>query len=162
MAKRCSTTIRCATSPVGFLLHLSKHKATIPPPDRKILDMLPDRPPQVTFSCDNATSTCSFQFWTAQDESFYCALDTCTSRKKTGYDSDTISYSCQKIKCRCIPGRFLCGEDGSVGRACPVLFVSSVNSCTLQIFPTSSSRRFVVPQSLVAKLMLAAVSKSLP
>ncbi|KAI5990869.1 hypothetical protein F5J12DRAFT_862567 [Pisolithus orientalis] len=62
--------------------------------NRKILDMLPGRPPQVTFSCDNATSTCSFQFWTAQQESFYCALDACT--------------------CKCIPGRFLCGEDGSV------------------------------------------------
>lgn len=49
--------------------------------DRKILDMLPDRPPQVTFSCDaTATpSTCDFQFWTAQVESFYCHLDDCTS-----------------------------------------------------------------------------------
>lgn len=31
--------------------------------DRKILDMLPDRPPQVTFSCNRQDSTCSFQFW---------------------------------------------------------------------------------------------------
>ncbi|KAI5988629.1 hypothetical protein EDD15DRAFT_2288934 [Pisolithus albus] len=82
--------------------------------NRKILDMLPGRPPQVTFSCDNATSTCSFQFWTAQQESFYCALDACTSQKKAGYDADTITYACGHIKCKCIPGRFLCGEDGSV------------------------------------------------
>ncbi|KAI6098344.1 hypothetical protein EDD16DRAFT_1663707 [Pisolithus croceorrhizus] len=82
--------------------------------NRKILDMLPGRPPQVTFSCDNATSTCSFQFWTAQEESFYCALDACTSQKKAGYDADTITYACEHIKCKCIPGRFLCGEDGSV------------------------------------------------
>jgi hypothetical protein len=83
--------------------------------DRKILDMLPDRPPQVTFSCDNATSTCSFQFWAAQQESFYCGLDSCISESKPGYDTDSIAYACDKIKCKCIPGKFLCGEDGSVG-----------------------------------------------
>ncbi|KAG8213346.1 P-loop containing nucleoside triphosphate hydrolase protein [Butyriboletus roseoflavus] len=82
--------------------------------NRKILDMLPDRPPQVTFSCDNSTSTCSFQFWTAQQESFYCGLDNCVSEAKPGYDTNSTAYACDKIKCRCIPGRFLCGEDGSV------------------------------------------------
>ncbi|KIJ67151.1 hypothetical protein HYDPIDRAFT_109174 [Hydnomerulius pinastri MD-312] len=82
--------------------------------NRKILDMLPDRPPQVTFSCDNATSSCSFQFWTAQQESFYCALDTCTSEAKPGYDTNSTVYACEGIKCKCIPGKFLCGEDGSV------------------------------------------------
>ncbi|KAF9232949.1 hypothetical protein BU15DRAFT_90525 [Melanogaster broomeanus] len=82
--------------------------------NRKILDMLPDRAPQVTFSCDNATSTCSFQFWTAQEESFYCALDSCTSGSTPGYDTNTTEYACEKIKCKCIPGNFLCGEDGSV------------------------------------------------
>ncbi|KAF8126962.1 hypothetical protein EV363DRAFT_1433839 [Boletus edulis] len=82
--------------------------------NRKILDMLPDRPPQVTFSCDNASSTCSFQFWTAQQESFYCGLDSCTSESKPGYDANSTIYACDKIKCKCIPGRFLCGEDGSV------------------------------------------------
>ena len=45
--------------------------------DHKIIDMLPDWPPQVTFSCDNRDQTCTFQFWTAQVESFYCALDQC-------------------------------------------------------------------------------------
>lgn len=83
--------------------------------DRKILDMLPDRPPQVTFSCDTADSTCSFQFWTAQQESFYCGLDNCISESKPGYDTNSTAYACNKIKCRCIPGRFLCGEEGSVG-----------------------------------------------
>ncbi|KIK89135.1 hypothetical protein PAXRUDRAFT_831789 [Paxillus rubicundulus Ve08.2h10] len=82
--------------------------------NRKILDMLPDRPPQVTFSCDNATSSCSFQFWTAQEESFYCALDSCTSESKAGYDTNSTAYACEKIRCKCIPGNFLCGEDGSV------------------------------------------------
>ncbi|KAH7921598.1 hypothetical protein BV22DRAFT_1132146 [Leucogyrophana mollusca] len=82
--------------------------------NRKILDMLPDRPPQVTFSCDNATETCSFQFWTAQVESFYCSLDTCTSESRPGYDTNTTVYACDHIQCKCIPGKFLCGEDGSV------------------------------------------------
>ncbi|KAH9954037.1 hypothetical protein BC827DRAFT_1245250 [Russula dissimulans] len=82
--------------------------------NRKILDMLPERPPQVTFSCDKMDSTCDFQFWTAQIESFYCALDTCNTEVITGYDSNTTSYQCKNIKCRCVPGRFICGEDGSV------------------------------------------------
>ncbi|EIW84405.1 hypothetical protein CONPUDRAFT_80755 [Coniophora puteana RWD-64-598 SS2] len=82
--------------------------------NRKILDMLPDRPPQVTFSCDAEDATCSFQFWTARQESFYCALDTCTSDVTPGYDTNTTSYACDRIKCKCITGRFLCGEDGSV------------------------------------------------
>jgi hypothetical protein len=84
--------------------------------DRKILDMLPDRPPQVTFSCDNSTATCSFQFWTAQQESFYCALDTCSSEARPGYDTNTTIYACEHIKCKCIPDKFLCGEEGSVGK----------------------------------------------
>ena len=83
--------------------------------DRKILDMLPGRPPQVTFSCDKTEATCDFQFWTAQVESFYCALDTCKTEVVPGYDFNTTSYNCEKIKCSCVPGRFICGEDGSVG-----------------------------------------------
>ncbi|EGN98732.1 hypothetical protein SERLA73DRAFT_168345 [Serpula lacrymans var. lacrymans S7.3] len=82
--------------------------------NRKILDMLPDRPPQVTFSCDNATSSCAFQFWTAQVESFYCGLEQCTSENIPGYDTNSTVYACEKIKCKCIPDRFICGEDGSV------------------------------------------------
>ncbi|KAH7907698.1 hypothetical protein BJ138DRAFT_1159506 [Hygrophoropsis aurantiaca] len=82
--------------------------------NRKILDMLPDRPPQVTFSCDKPSASCSFQFWTAQVESFYCALDTCKSDTRAGYDTNTTIYACEHIQCKCIPGKFLCGEDGSV------------------------------------------------
>ncbi|KAF5359246.1 hypothetical protein D9756_003527 [Leucocoprinus leucothites] len=67
--------------------------------NRKILDMLPDRPPQ---------------FWTAQVESFYCGLESCTSKRQTGYDSNTTVHACDKIKCSCVPGRFICGEAGSV------------------------------------------------
>lgn len=82
--------------------------------NRKILDMLPDRPPQVTFSCNKPARTCGFQFWTAQVESFYCALDQCDMSLKVGYDYNTTVYSCEKVKCSCVPGRFICGEDGSV------------------------------------------------
>ncbi|TFK49732.1 hypothetical protein OE88DRAFT_1713443 [Heliocybe sulcata] len=82
--------------------------------NRKILDMLPDRPPQVTFACDKPSATCDFQFWTAQVESFYCSLDTCTSKIDAGYDANVTSYACEHIKCSCVPGRFICGEDGSV------------------------------------------------
>jgi hypothetical protein len=84
--------------------------------DRKILDMLPDRPPQVTFSCDKPSSTCNFQFWIGQQESFYCALDTCNTELRHSYDTNITQYDCQHVKCSCIPGRMLCGEAGSVGK----------------------------------------------
>lgn len=29
-------------------------------------------------------------------------------------DSNQTNYKCDKIECACIPGRFLCGQDGSV------------------------------------------------
>ncbi|KAG8977970.1 hypothetical protein FRB90_008635, partial [Tulasnella sp. 427] len=82
--------------------------------NRKILDMLPGRPPQVTFSCDRPSEECNFQFWIGQKESFYCALDTCTSTLQHAYDYNITQYECQNIKCNCIPGRMLCGEEGSV------------------------------------------------
>ncbi|KAG8763810.1 hypothetical protein FRC12_008395 [Ceratobasidium sp. 428] len=82
--------------------------------NRKILDMLPDRPPQVTFSCDREDSTCAFQFWIGQIESFYCALDQCETSLQVGYDYNTTHYHCNKIKCQCVPGRMLCGEEGSI------------------------------------------------
>jgi hypothetical protein len=79
--------------------------------------MLGDRPPQVTFSCDNPSHKCDFQFWTAQVESFYCALDKCSVEVKHGYDANTTVYACDRIKCMCVPGRFLCGEGTSVGES---------------------------------------------
>ncbi|KAB5594904.1 ATP-dependent permease [Ceratobasidium theobromae] len=82
--------------------------------NRKILDMLPDRPPQVTFSCDKRDSTCAFQFWIGQVESFYCALDHCENTLEVGHDTTTTKYHCDKIKCQCITGRMLCGEEGSI------------------------------------------------
>ena len=77
--------------------------------------MLPGRPPQVTFSCDKPSSACQFQFWIGQIESFYCALDTCKIGLEMGYDTNVTKYNCENMKCRCIPGRMLCGEAGSIG-----------------------------------------------
>jgi len=114
-AKQCSTTTRSAMSPVSSTHYIPSLILQPIHVDRKILDMLPDRPPQVTFSCDSGNATCDFQFWTAQVESFYCALDKCESTRKIGYDYNTTLYTCDNIKCSCVPGRFICGEDGSVG-----------------------------------------------
>ncbi|KAI0775145.1 hypothetical protein BD413DRAFT_294544 [Trametes elegans] len=82
--------------------------------NRKILDMLPDRPPQVTFSCDREDATCQFQFWTAQVESFYCQLHQCESRVEHEFGKNSTFYDCEKLECKCVPGRFICGEDGSL------------------------------------------------
>ena len=82
--------------------------------NRKILDQLKERTPQATFSCNAEDDTCNFQFWVGQDESFYCALDTCTYSSENDYERNTTSYKCEHIKCACVPGRMLCGEEGSI------------------------------------------------
>ncbi|ESK86895.1 abc transporter [Moniliophthora roreri MCA 2997] len=83
--------------------------------NRKIIDQVgADKPVQVTFGCDKEDATCTFQFWVAEIESFYCALDGCSSEVKHGYDTNTTIYQCDKLKCSCVPGRFICGENGSV------------------------------------------------
>ncbi|KIR82739.1 ATP-dependent permease [Cryptococcus gattii E566] len=108
---------------------------------RKIIDTIPDnKPPQVTFSClanspssnssftpnpnffsafddplaGDAFGTCNFQFWVDRIESFHCELSGCNWESKGSFDTNQTSYQCEKIECACIPGRFLCGEDGSV------------------------------------------------
>ncbi|KAL4743141.1 hypothetical protein BDV11DRAFT_179064 [Aspergillus similis] len=82
--------------------------------NRKILDQLKERKPQVTFSCEAEDKTCNFQFWVHQVESFYCGLDTCDWGLETDYDKNTTHYKCENINCKCIPGRMLCGEEGSI------------------------------------------------
>lgn len=77
--------------------------------------MLPDRKPQVTFTCNIPSRTCGFQFWIGAVESFYCGLSNCTASLEIGYDSNSTEYNCGQMECACIPGRMLCGEDGSVG-----------------------------------------------
>ncbi|KAJ6095475.1 ABC transporter G family member [Penicillium sp. IBT 16267x] len=82
--------------------------------NRKILDQLGTQKPQVTFSCEAEGHTCNFQFWVDQKESFYCGLDTCEWGLETEYDTNTTSYKCENVQCKCVPGRFLCGQDGSI------------------------------------------------
>ncbi|KAJ9656445.1 FAD-dependent urate hydroxylase [Coniosporium apollinis] len=82
--------------------------------NRKILDQLKEQKPQATFSCNAETEKCNFQFWVDQKESFYCDLDTCSSSLVIESNRNTTKYSCDHIKCRCIPGRMLCGEEGSI------------------------------------------------
>jgi ABC-type multidrug transport system ATPase subunit len=52
--------------------------------------------------------------WVDQRESFYCALDTCSSHFTAESDRNITNYRCENIKCECVPDRMLCGEDGSV------------------------------------------------
>ena len=52
--------------------------------------------------------------WTGQVESFYCDLDTCSFSSKNEYDRNVTTYRCDNIKCACVPGRMLCGEEGSI------------------------------------------------
>ncbi|KAG7005642.1 hypothetical protein G7Y79_00018g044490 [Physcia stellaris] len=80
----------------------------------KILDQLKEQTPQITFSCNAEDATCNFQFWTGQVESFYCDLDTCSFSSKNEYERNVTSYKCDNIQCACVPGRMLCGEEGSI------------------------------------------------
>ncbi|KAF2667007.1 ABC-2 type transporter family protein [Microthyrium microscopicum] len=83
--------------------------------NKQILDQLKGQKPQVTFSCDAMDETCNFQFWVDQRESFYCGLTNCTAGVELLDDySNKTSYECEKINCRCVPGRMLCGENGSI------------------------------------------------
>lgn len=83
--------------------------------NKQIQKMLgPDKPPQVTFTCDKKDKTCDFQFWVAEKESFYCELEGCESDSHNTRARNATNYACDKIKCSCIPGRFMCGENGSL------------------------------------------------
>lgn len=52
--------------------------------------------------------------WVDQKESFYCALDTCSAGVDVFDNGNSTNYKCDNIKCRCVPGRMLCGENGSI------------------------------------------------
>lgn len=80
--------------------------------NEKILQTLKGKLPQVTFSCDNRTKDCNFQFWIDRIESFYCGLDHCQFE----YDLKTNSshYNCEKARCKCVPNTTLCGAKGSI------------------------------------------------
>lgn len=80
--------------------------------NEKIIKILNGKKPQATFSCNKTAEVCDFQFWIDEKESFYCDLDQC----KFEYDlkSNTTQYNCDSVKCKCLPGKMLCGEAGSI------------------------------------------------
>jgi ABC-type multidrug transport system ATPase subunit len=98
--------------------------------NRKILDQLKEKKPQGTFSCNAETEECNFQcklayipsisqltvaaVWVDQRESFYCALNTCVADWTAEEDRNITKYRCEHMDCACVPGRMLCGEDGSI------------------------------------------------
>ncbi|KAJ2698789.1 FAD-dependent urate hydroxylase [Coemansia sp. IMI 209128] len=66
--------------------------------------------PKMTFGCNKNSSSCDAQFWVNGKEAFYCDLDRCNIG--TWGAASTASIACQRMKCSCIPGRFLCGNYG--------------------------------------------------
>ncbi|KAI9841600.1 MAG: hypothetical protein M1837_000507 [Sclerophora amabilis] len=82
--------------------------------NRKILDLLKEDKPQVTFSCNAEDKECGFQFWVDQKESFYCGLNDCTATANNDYSKNSTNYKCEHIQCKCIPGRMLCGAPDSI------------------------------------------------
>ncbi|KAI9749255.1 MAG: hypothetical protein M4579_006944 [Chaenotheca gracillima] len=82
--------------------------------NRKILDLLKEDKPQVTFSCNAESKECSFQFWVDQQESFYCGLNDCSASMDNDYNKNSTNYRCEHIQCQCIPGRVLCGAPDSI------------------------------------------------
>nr|QFR37210.1 ABC transporter [Cyberlindnera americana] len=80
--------------------------------NKKIVEILNGKKPQVTFSCDKADNVCNFQFWIEEKESFYCDLDNCEFIHNL--KTNTSEYKCKDIACKCVPGRMLCGESGSI------------------------------------------------
>ncbi|ODV63903.1 putative ATP-dependent permease ADP1 [Ascoidea rubescens DSM 1968] len=80
--------------------------------NKKIVQILQGKKPQVTFSCNKTSDACEFQFWIAERESFYCDLSNCEFE----YDllKNKTHYNCKDARCKCLPDRMLCGEDGSI------------------------------------------------
>ncbi|KAJ2901861.1 (ABC) transporter, partial [Coemansia aciculifera] len=66
--------------------------------------------PKMTFGCNKNSSSCDAQFWVNGKEAFYCDLDRCSIGKWGA--ASTAVIGCQRMKCSCIPGRFLCGNYG--------------------------------------------------
>ncbi|KAL1408358.1 FAD-dependent urate hydroxylase [Vanrija albida] len=67
-----------------------------------------------TLEDKESMGTCGFQFWVDRIESFYCKLEQCQWYAEETPGANETHFNCEKIECACIPGRFLCGENGSV------------------------------------------------
>ncbi|GME96957.1 unnamed protein product [Ambrosiozyma monospora] len=80
--------------------------------NEKIVSMLNGKKAEVTFSCNKTEASCNFQFWIAQQESFFCELNKCDYQ----YDlqANTTHYKCPDVACKCLPDKMLCGQRGSI------------------------------------------------
>ncbi|GME71172.1 unnamed protein product [Ambrosiozyma monospora] len=66
--------------------------------NEKIVSMLNGKKAEVTFSCNKTEASCNFQFWIAQQESFFCELNKCDYQ----YDlqSNNTHYKCSDVACK--------------------------------------------------------------
>ncbi|KAK8072722.1 ABC-2 type transporter [Apiospora saccharicola] len=80
----------------------------------KILSMLDGKIPQATFSCEKEDGYCDFQFWIDRVESFYCHLTDCEAHADLNEGKNSTYYQCKTAECACVPGRMLCGQQGSI------------------------------------------------
>ncbi|KAI8880915.1 hypothetical protein K501DRAFT_286647 [Backusella circina FSU 941] len=62
----------------------------------------------VSLSCEWEHDSCVFQFWKDSEEQFYCELSECS--QTTSGDSD-VHGRCEKAKCGCMKGAFMCGKE---------------------------------------------------
>ncbi|KAJ3069853.1 hypothetical protein HDU98_007087 [Podochytrium sp. JEL0797] len=69
---------------------------------------------EVTFTCSKHDASCAFQFWVAGSESFYCALNNCAFTTLHEHAKNKSTVACKNLDCRCLPGKTLCGEPGSI------------------------------------------------
>ncbi|KAI9294554.1 putative ABC transporter [Neoconidiobolus thromboides FSU 785] len=82
--------------------------------NEKIVEMLGSKKAMVTKSCNRKKESCNFQFWTDEKESFDCKFEQCQFEVEGEEGQQSRVTGCKKIMCECIPGKFLCGENGSI------------------------------------------------
>jgi hypothetical protein len=104
--KKPQITFSCSDGPAS----------TVFPPDTSRLSSLsvPIDTSKGDEDDEAAQKTCNFQFWIAEKESFFCTLDECDWKATTSHETNGTEYKCDRIRCECVPGRMLCGENGSV------------------------------------------------
>ncbi|KAI8816711.1 putative ABC transporter [Fimicolochytrium jonesii] len=83
--------------------------------NKRILDMLNGPKPEITYSCSGPESTCNFQFWVDEKESFYCDMSECNSKQVYVDDKLHTTIECGKMHCSCYPNRLLCGDTDGHG-----------------------------------------------
>ena len=110
--RSCLKALRVLATKAVFLSKKNHQMCNVT--NRKILDNLNGKIPQVTFSCNATEATCNFQFWVDQRESFFCGLDSCEFDTEYKGSTNITNYHCANAHCKCVPDRMLCGEKGSI------------------------------------------------